>query len=311
MRQMAAIDIGSNALRLVIGNVDSHNEIHITKKFREPVRLGHDVFSQGFIGKKTTALAIESFARFRRIIDQNSVTHTKAIATSALREAKNRSEFIEEVQKKTGILIQCIDGAEEARLIFRAIDQKLKLQSKNSIIIDIGGGSVEVIISIDGRVRGIQSFKLGTVRLLQMMQERQIKEKNIHAFLNEKLVEVKQFITDTVKTRKIDLCIGTGGNFECLGKLRVALLNKTSIYSMTAFELEELQIHLMGMTIKERIQFLRIKADRADVIVPASLLGLMIMRFAKCELLSVPYVGLRDGVLLNLSESLKLSKVQA
>ena len=158
MRQMAAIDIGSNALRLVIGNVDSHNEIHISKKFREPVRLGHDVFLQGFIGKKTTALAIESFDRFRRIIDQNAVTHTKAIATSALREAKNRLEFIEEVQKKTGILIQCIDGAEEARLIFRAIDQKLKIQNKNSIIIDIGGGSVEVIISIEGRVRGMQSF---------------------------------------------------------------------------------------------------------------------------------------------------------
>lgn len=311
MSQIAAIDIGSNALRLVIGSFDSHRDIHISKKFREPVRLGQDVFADGIISKKTTQAAIESFIHFKRIIEQNNVTHMRAIATSALREAKNRKEFIDEVEKKAGILIKCIDGEEEARLIYRAIDQKLKLRDRNAVIIDIGGGSVEVIISIDGKVRGMQSFKIGTVRLLQMMQERQIKEKDIQILLNEKLIEVRKFVNDTVKNRKIDLCVGTGGNFECLGKLRVALLNKTSIYSMSSHELEELQIHLMGMTIKERIQFLRIKSDRADVIVPASLLGLMIMNFTGCELLSVPFVGLRDGVLLELIESLTPSLARA
>ncbi len=311
MGQIAAIDIGSNALRLVIGNYDSHNEVHISKKFREPVRLGQDVFAEGIISKKTTQLAIEAFERFRRIIDQNGVSHVRAIATSALREAKNRKEFIDEVERKTDIAIKCIDGEEEARLVYRAIDHKLKLHNRNAVIIDIGGGSVEIIISIEGRVRGMQSFKIGTVRLLQMMQERQIKEKNIQVLLNEKMVEVRKFINDTVKTKKIDLCVGTGGNFECLGKLRVALLNKTSIYSMSAHELDELQTHLMGMTIKERIQFLRIKSDRADVIVPASLLGLMIMNFADCEFLSIPFVGLRDGVLLELIESLTPTAVRA
>ncbi len=311
MSQIAAIDIGSNALRLVIGSLDSHQEIQITKKFREPVRLGQDVFASGIIGKRTTSLAIESFARFRRIIDQNAVTHMMAIATSALREAKNRIEFIDEVFQKTGILIKCIDGEEEARLIYRAIDQKLNLKNRNAMIVDIGGGSVEVIISIAGRVRGMQSFKIGTVRLLQMMQERHLKEKNIQILLNEKMIEVRKFINDTIKGRAIDLCIGTGGNFECLGKLRVALLNKTSIYSMSAHELEELQIHLMSMTLKERIQFLRIKPDRADVIVPASLVGLMIMNFSDCELLSIPFVGLRDGVLLELSENLTPSSIRA
>ncbi len=311
MSQIAAIDIGSNAIRLVIGNLDSHGDIHITKKFREPVRLGQDVFANGSIGKKTTALAIESFDRFRRIIEQNQVTHMRAIATSALREAKNKKEFIQEVQEETGILIKCIDGVEEARFIYRAIDQKLKLKNRNSIIIDIGGGSVEVIVTINGRVRGMQSFKIGTVRLLQMMQERNLKEKNIQILLNEKMIEVRKFINDSVKGNPIDLCVGTGGNFECLGKLRTALLNKTSIYSMSSHELEELQIHLMGMTIKERIQFLRIKADRADVIVPASLIGLMIMNFADCEMLSIPFVGLREGVLLELSESLTPSAIRA
>ncbi len=311
MSQIAAIDIGSNALRLVIAKLDSHQEIHITKKFREPVRLGQDVFANGIISKKTTSLAIESFSRFRRIIEQNRVTHTKALATSALREAKNRDEFIEDVHKKAGILIKCIDGAEEARLIFRAINHKLNLQKRNAIIIDIGGGSVEIIVSIDGRVRGMQSFKIGTVRLLQMMQERHLKEKNIQILLNEKMLKVQKFISETTKNQSIELCIGTGGNFECLGKLRVALLNKTSIYSMSALELEELQLHLINMTIKERIQFLRIKPDRADVIVPASLLGMMIMKFANCSLLSIPFVGLRDGVLLELSESLAPSIIRA
>jgi exopolyphosphatase/guanosine-5'-triphosphate,3'-diphosphate pyrophosphatase len=311
MSQIAAIDIGSNAIRLVIGDLDLHGEVHITKKFREPVRLGHDVFSTGILSKKTIALAVESFSRFRRIIEQSNVTHMRAIATSALREAKNRDEFIQAVKDQTGIKIICIDGAEEARLIGRAIDQKVKLRNRNAIIIDIGGGSVEVIISIDGKVRAMESFKIGTVRLLQLMNERNLKEKNLQVFLNEKMQDVRKFVLDVVKTKRIDLCIGTGGNFETLGKLRVALLNKTSIYSMSAYELEELQTHLLGMSIKERIQFLRIKADRADVIVPAALIGLIIMNYVGCELLSVPFVGLRDGVLLELSETLKPSAIRA
>ena len=304
MSQIAAIDIGSNALRLVIGNLDTHGEIHITKKFREPVRLGQDVFGNGTLSKKTINQAIESFSRFRSLIEQHQVTHMRAIATSALREAKNRDEFINEIFLHTRIQIKCIDGAEEARLIYRAIDHKIKLHNRNALIIDIGGGSVEVIISIDGKLRGMESFKIGTVRLLQMMNERNLKEKNLQVFLNEKMQEIRKFIYDTVKNDHIDVCIGTGGNFETLGKLRVALLNKTSIYSMSAYELEELQTHLIGMSIKERIQFLRIKPDRADVIVPASLIGLIIMNTVGCELLSIPFVGLRDGVLLELSESL-------
>ncbi len=311
MSQIAAIDIGSNAIRLVIGNLDAHGEVHITKKFREPVRLGQDVFASGVLSKKTIALGIECFSHFRRIIDQNNVTHMRAIGTSALREAKNREEFIAAIFEHTSIKITCIDGAEEARLISRAIDQKVKLRNRNAVIIDIGGGSVEIIISLDGKVRAMQSFKVGTVRLLQMMNERNLKEKNLQVFLNEKMQEVRKFVLDTVKNKHIDLCIGTGGNFETLGKLRVALLNKTSIYSMSAYELEELQTHLIGMSIKERIQFLRIKPDRADVIVPASLIGLMIMNFVDCEILSVPFVGLRDGVLLELSESLAPSAVRA
>jgi exopolyphosphatase/guanosine-5'-triphosphate,3'-diphosphate pyrophosphatase len=311
MSQIAAIDIGSNAIRLVIGDLDLHGEVHITKKFREPVRLGQDVFSTGILSKKTIALGVECFSHFRRIIEQNNVTHMRAIATSALREAKNRDEFIQAIKEQTGINIVCIDGVEEARLIGRAIDQKVKLRNRNAIIIDIGGGSVEVIISIDGQVRAMDSFKIGTVRLLQLMNERNLKEKNLQALLNEKMQDVRKFVLNTVKTDHIDLCIGTGGNFETLGKLRVALLNKTSIYSMSAHELEELQAHLIGMSVKERIQFLRIKADRADVIVPAALIGLTIMNYVGCELLSVPFVGLRDGVLLELSESLVPSAIRA
>jgi exopolyphosphatase/guanosine-5'-triphosphate,3'-diphosphate pyrophosphatase len=306
MENIAAIDIGSNAIRLMIGSLDSHHDIQVIKKMREPVRLGQDVFAHEEISRKTMTRALETFEKFAKLIAQNQVRHVRAIATSAMREAPNAKEFITEVKRKTGLSIEVIDGIEEARLIHTAVSHRVNLEQKNAVLIDIGGGSVELTVSVNGKTRGMQSFPLGTVRLLQIMSEKNLKEKNLRSMIHEHIGDAQKFVQDCTRGKPIDFSIGTGGNFECLGKLRVALLHRNSIYSMSRHELHQLVQHLESMSIKERIQFLRLRPDRADVVVPAALVAHEIMSLIPVETLLVPYVGLRDGILFELGARIQL-----
>ena len=304
MENIAAVDIGSNAIRLLIGRLDDHGDIHTIKKVREPVRLGKDVFADGMISERTTARALQTFSKFRALMEQHQVQRRRVIATSAVREAANRDEFVKAVRAASGLKVEIIDGLEEAKLVHTAVRHRVHLGDKVAVLIDIGGGSVELIVSVQGRIRGMRSFKLGTVRLLQMLQDKNLKEKNLREFVQTKMAEAQHFVLEATRGRHVDYCVGTGGNFECLGKLRVALLHRNSIYSMTHKELHELLEHLQGMTIKERIQFLRLRPDRADVVVPAAIVADEIMSAIPTEMLLVPYVGLRDGVLSELGEQI-------
>ena len=302
METLAAIDIGSNAIRLVIGEQDEHGDIRILKKLREPVRLGKDVFASGEISSKTCEKAIATFLKFRSLLKSHDVHLSRAVATSALRETRNRDSFIEQVRKETGIKIEVIDGLEEGRLIYSAVARRVHLEDRVAMLIDIGGGSVELTISDHGTLKGTQTFKLGTVRLLQMLEEKGLKERHLTSIIEQNIAPIKSFLATHLKNLHVDLAIGTGGNFECLGKLRVALLHKNSIFSMTRHELGQLVEHLQSMTIKERIQFLRLRPDRADVVIPAALVTQTIMQLAEIDLLAVPYVGLRDGILVDLGQ---------
>ncbi|MES2855489.1 MAG: hypothetical protein V4692_06490, partial [Bdellovibrionota bacterium] len=298
------IDIGSNAIRLVIGTMDNYGDIKITTKMREAVRLGKDVFTDGEISLKTREKALEAFMKFSDILKKNEVKHLKAVATSALREAKDRESFVSEVKKSSGIKIEVIDGVEEGRLIFSAVAHRMNLNDKVALLIDIGGGSVELTLADHGDSKATQTFKLGTVRMLQLLEKRNLKEKHVREIIDENLQPARDFLKSALKGLHVDMAIGTGGNFECLGKLRVALLQKNSIFSMTRDELGSLVQHLETMTVKERIQFLRLRPDRADVVVPAAHLTKAIMELASIDVLSIPYVGLRDGILADIGSKL-------
>lgn len=300
MEMIAAIDIGSNAIRLVIGEMDRHGDIRILKKVREPVRLGKDVFAAGTISPKTREKAVESFTKFKELLKSHGVHHSKAIATSALREARDRDSFVKLVNDACGIQIEVIDGIEEGRLIFSAVAHRVHLQDRVALLIDIGGGSVELTVADHGEIIGTQTFKLGTVRLLQMLEDKGLKEKHLPALIHHHLSEAKSFLKKTIGDRHIELAIGTGGNFECLGKLRVAVLHKNSIFSMTRSELRQIINHLQSLSVKERIQTLRLRPDRADVVVPAALVTDAVMELAGVDVLMVPYVGLRDGILADI-----------
>ena len=301
MESLAAIDVGSNAIRLVIGGLDDHGDISVIKKVREPVRLGRDVFGlSGEISEKTRDKAVAAFLKFKNHLKENNVKHVKAVATSALREAKNRDQLVAQVKASSGIQIDIIDGVEEGRLIFSAVSHRVNLNDKVALLIDIGGGSVELTVADHGVAVATQSFKLGTVRLLQLIEQRGLQEKNLRKLIDELLMPAREFLLKQTSKLHVDVAIGTGGNFETLGKLRVALLHKNSIFSMTAKEVGELVEHLETMTVKERIQYLRLRPDRADVLIPAAHVTKAVMELAGTDVLAIPYVGLRDGILSDL-----------
>src|SRR5262245_19390440 len=161
MALIAAIDVGTNSMRLAIASVDRHLAYNVIHNSREPVRLGRDVFSKGYITPATTQRALAGFERFRQQIDQYSVRQLKAAGTSALREASNRDEFLMRVQQSSGIQVSVIEPEEEARLVHIAAKEKLNLKNKLALLVDIGGGSVEISVADERSLVITESYAIG------------------------------------------------------------------------------------------------------------------------------------------------------
>jgi exopolyphosphatase/guanosine-5'-triphosphate,3'-diphosphate pyrophosphatase len=302
MPTIAAIDIGSNAIRLLIGNVESvegERKLTLLESIREPVRLGQDVFKGGTIPEETIDRALEAFGRFKALIEQHSVKWTKAVATSATREAQNRDLFIDRVLQHSGIEITVIGPEEEARLIYLAVSEKVSLKNKVALLVDIGGGSAEITIADDGSILSTESFRMGAVRLLQVLEEKRHGERKFNQLLREYVDAAQKRIRKEIGTRKIELCVGTGGNIETLGTLRRELFQKDDGTVVSSDELDDMVKKLQGLTYEERIQQLHLRPDRADVIVPAAIVIQKILRLADIDKLLVPFVGLKDGLLID------------
>jgi exopolyphosphatase / guanosine-5'-triphosphate,3'-diphosphate pyrophosphatase len=296
---VAAIDVGSNAIRLLIADVNAeggHETIHST---REPVRLGQDVFTKGVISAQTIERALQTFAEFRKKLDQHSVKHVKAVGTSALREANNRDSLLKPVAQNTGIEISVIGGEEEARLIHLAAKEAVNLKNKLALLVDIGGGSVEVVLADDSAVLCTESYAMGSVRLLKILDQK-AGEERFNQLVTEYVDATQRRLEQEIGNQKIDICVGTGGSIESIGELRKELYNKNSSAKVTVDELKSLVKKLRGMTFEERIQDLRLRPDRADVIVPASIVLQKIVQQAGVNEVVIPGIGLKDGVLLEL-----------
>ena len=170
MPKLAAIDVGSNAMRLAIASLDEDRQLHLIQTSRESVRLGADVFSRFEISEDKLIEGIEAFMRFRKLINHYKVKVIRAVGTSALREARNRSYFINQIAKATDISIDVISAEEEARLEHLAVSRTVDIRNKLALLVDIGGGSVEVILATQKEIVATQSFAIGTVRLLQLLE---------------------------------------------------------------------------------------------------------------------------------------------
>jgi exopolyphosphatase/guanosine-5'-triphosphate,3'-diphosphate pyrophosphatase len=304
MPVLAAIDVGSNAIRLVIGNVDADRTITVIESIRESVRLGEDVFAHGSISDANIERAAEVFRKFRGLIDTHGAKWVRAVSTSACREALNRELFVDRIAQTSDIELTVIGEEEEARLIYLAVADRVPLKGKVAMLVDIGGGSTEVTLVSGGQILATESFKMGSVRLLQLLRDSRRGEREFHQLLREYLDSTHRKIKKELGNERIELCVGTGGNIEVLGDLRREVLKKERDSVLPMDDLDDLVKRLQNLSYEERVRELGLRPDRADVIVPASMILQKIVKQAGVREVVIPRVGLKDGLLIDMVQEL-------
>ena len=295
----AGIDVGSNAMRLVVGEFTAPGAWAALVQQRVPVRLGASVFgaSGGELDEAVMDAALEALASFRRQLDEFGVSICRAAATSAVREASNGADFLEQVHRTTGIRLEPITGGEEARLVWRAVSDRVPVGERRWLLVDVGGGSVEVALA-DGRdMRFAESHRMGTVRLLREFQQEQQRPEQFRRLVREYV----ETLASTVATdgRGERGMIATGGNIEELARLCDARPDASGALRLPLRDLEAMIDLLSTMTPAERGERYRLRPDRADVIVPAGLMYERVAHLAGVDHLLVPGVGVREGLMLD------------
>ncbi len=296
---IGAIDVGSNAMRLGIAARGDDGLPEIILRHREAVRLGHDAFTTGTLSKATMDEAVQAFVHFRRILDQHHVGPLRGAATSAMRDASNGRELVGRIASETGIRLDIISGEEEARLVHYSIAHRVDLSDHFTLLIDIGGGSVEVTLCDDGEIIAAQSFKIGTVRLLEMLGEGD----DFNRLLEEYLEGARKKLRELIGWRKVDFCVGTGGNAGAIGELAHRLLGTASPDSISFKQLGKLIRRISPLNFEQRVRELGLRPDRADVILPATMVIYEIMGLARARRLHIPDASLLDGILLDMVDS--------
>ena len=291
--KLAAIDIGSNAARLLITevitnekNVPVFNKLNL---IRVPLRLGFEVFETGFISKQKTFMLIQTMKAFKHLMNAYEVKHVKACATSAMRDAKNSEDIIRKVKLETDIAIEVISGDMEAGLVFENHIAETLDKDHSYMYIDVGGGSTELSFFSNGVLTFKESFNIGTIRLLQNQ-------------VHDKTWEVMKDIIKTVtKDQKEVMAIGSGGNIN-----KVFSMSKRKDGKPLTLELlKDYLRELSSVTLEDRIRLYNLRADRADVIVPALQIYTNAMRWASANEMYVPKIGLVDGLVQHMWEELK------
>ena len=290
IKKYGAIDIGSNAIRLLISNVivseDKEPQFKKSSLVRVPIRLGADAFVGGIICEKNITRMINAMEAFKLLMDVNGVERYKACATSAMREAENGKEVVEKIFKETGVKIDSIGGKEEAAII-SSTDLNQLIQGDNSYLyVDVGGGSTEFTIFSEGKILTSKSFKMGTVRLLS----------NKKAVNKEIFANVEKWIKKNTKDLKKVSLIGSGGNINKLFKMSGRAEGKPISYIYLNAQYQ----FLKQMTYDERISELSLNPDRADVIIPATKIYLSAMKWSGARKIYVPKIGLSDGIIKSL-----------
>lgn len=291
--KLAAIDIGSNAARLLITEVttDSHNEPVFNKLnlIRVPLRLGFEVFETGFISREKTGMLLQTMKAFKHLINAYGVSHVKACATSAMRDAKNSNDLIRKVKLETDIAIEVISGDAEAGLVFENHIAETLDKDHSYMYMDVGGGSTELSFFSNGKLIFKESFNIGTIRLLQQQ-------------VNDKTWEqMKEVIKTVTKGQKEVVAIGSGGNIN-----KVFSMSKRKDGKPLTLELlKDYHKELSSVNLEDRIRLYSLRADRADVIVPALQIYINAMRWANATDMYVPKIGLVDGLVRNMWDNLK------
>lgn len=282
----AAIDIGSNAVRLLIKQLNSQNIIPNFNKvllLRVPLRLGFDVFSTGSISDRRRKDLIRLMKAYKQLMKIYDVADYRACATSAMRDAANGREIIKSVEKASGIKIEIIDGQEEAKMIYNNHIETMKGRKGNFMYVDVGGGSTEINLLADGELVCSRSYNIGTVRILNgVVQE-------------SEWTRLRRDMKDLATSYPDINLIGSGGNINRLFKL---VERRDKRYPrMTVASLKVLYDKLQALTVEQRMEEYNMKPDRADVIVPAGNIFLTIAEITEATYIYVPVIGLSDGII--------------
>ena len=296
-----AIDVGSNGIKMAIGRVHSSERIETIFTHREPIRLGADVFSAKAISPVSIRRMIGAFEKFRLIGAKHGVKQIKAVATSAFRDSSNGAAAAKKILRETGIEIEVISGEEEARVVHTAVSKVVDLGQGHSALVDMGGGSVEVTRVHGGKIIAIHSLKLGAVRMLMTMRNAEEGEKEYHRLVSEFATAAERSLDGLAGQPRPKVCAGTGGNIEALASLREPLLGKAGAGHITAAELSTIASKLQAMAPADRVTRLGLRADRADVIIPAAIVLKTLMKALGASRMLVPGVGLKDGLLYDVA----------
>lgn len=288
IRKFAAIDVGSNAIRLLVHNVieemDKETRFRKNVLIRVPVRLGEDSFTKGAISEFNTERIVKTMKSFSLLMEVIGVEKYKACATSAMREARNGNKVIARILKESGIAIELINGKEEASIIASTDLKKLIQTDQSYLYIDVGGGSTEFTLFTKGRIKVSRSFKIGTVRLLNNMVNDDIWN------------DIEKWIRKISKgTSKISI-IGSGGNINKLHKLS----GRREGEPLSNIWLNAQYNFLNSMSYEDRISELGLNPDRADVIIPATRIFLFSAKWSGARKIHVPKIGLSDGIIKTL-----------
>ena len=283
MIRYAAIDIGSNAVRLLLAMVSEEPCDLRVKKIswmRMPIRLGEDAFLRGKISKERSCKLTKTMAGFAKLIDAYQPVAAKACATSAMRTAKNGDKVCKRIKEETGIDINIINGRQEARYLFQNRHRIMTSAEKAALFVDVGGGSTEITLFCDGRVQASRSFNIGTIRLLN---DRVRQSDWDH---------MKSWLKKNTKGHEHIEAIGSGGNINKLFKLAKGRPGSW----VSKDKIKKVKNKVAELPFEERMRVFNLKPDRADVIVPGARIYLKAMSWGRCEKIHVPMQGLADGM---------------
>lgn len=297
---VAAIDAGTNAMRLVVACPTAHGRWSRVHKVREPVRLGHQVFTCGRIPPATVDAAVEAFAGFRRAFERFGVDRYRAVATSATREASNGQTLVRRIAAEAGIELEVIDGFEEARLTRTAVTQEMGRHALPGLIVDIGGGSLELNWLDAGRPDAAASLPIGTVRLMEGFGVTGA----IDPALRRRLTDYCATLLDDHLTGRppiaTTLAVGCGGNVEALAKI----VGGPRVHGYRVLHLDRLDDwmdEILALDVPGRMEAYGVRRDRAEVMAVAAIALATVGRRTRVDRLVAPDVGVREGVLVELS----------
>ncbi len=307
--RVACIDVGSNALRFAAAEFSAPEEFRIVEQERAAVRLGHDVFLTGRLTGGGVDAAVAALAGFAKRMRDAEVDVYRCVATSAVRESSNAREFLQRVREEAGLQLEVISGSEEARLVYVAVRHAVDLAGHDWVVVDVGGGSVEVLLVDDSGILWNESHTMGSVRLLEELSEAGEEPGRFRRLLEEytstlRLPPVAQF-------RRPGGFIATGGNAETLAQLAGTGGGPGKASVVTLDAMKSIIEKLSKLSYRQRVEQLGLREDRADVVLPAALVYERLAQLSGASSILVPGVGIKEGVLHDVVEAVTTQRAHA